>query len=43
MSAYDARPYRDSSIRWKTWARGAREVAVEIVSESDASEETWEE
>lgn len=28
---------------WKTWERGAPEVAVEIVSESDASEASWRE
>jgi hypothetical protein len=26
---------------WKTWERGAPEVAVEIVSDSDASEASW--
>jgi Uma2 family endonuclease len=26
---------------WKTWERGAPEVAVEIVSESDSSEAAW--
>jgi Uma2 family endonuclease len=28
---------------WKTWERGAPEVAVEIVSESDSSESAWSE
>ncbi|HEY5959718.1 MAG TPA: Uma2 family endonuclease [Polyangiaceae bacterium] len=33
---------RGEKIRsWKTWERGAPEVAVEIVSESDASELVW--
>lgn len=27
---------------WKTWLRGAPEVAVEVVSDSDAGEEDWE-
>jgi Uma2 family endonuclease len=27
---------------WKTWERGVPEVAVEITSDSDASEATWE-
>lgn len=28
---------------WKTWQRGAPELAVEIVSDSDAPERVWEE
>jgi Uma2 family endonuclease len=35
---------RDEHFRsWKVWERGVPEVAVEIVSDSDASELTWEE
>jgi Uma2 family endonuclease len=34
----------DSLIRsWKTWERGAPDVAVEIVSDSDATELAWDE
>jgi Uma2 family endonuclease len=33
---------RGEPIRsWKTWERGAPEVAVEIISDSDATENTW--
>jgi Uma2 family endonuclease len=35
------RPSTGKIRSWKTWERGAPDIAVEIVSESDASEEAW--
>jgi Uma2 family endonuclease len=36
-------PRGDDIVTWKTWERGAPEVAVEIVSESDFPELPWQE